>query len=68
MGAATSASIANQPVLPSLHETDMTIQADPRVMRMTVGAVPNSSSAHGQVGFCREQVGFIEYYSLALSG
>lgn len=26
----------------------MTIQADPQVMRMTVGALPNSSSAHAQ--------------------
>lgn len=28
----------------------MSIQADPRVMRMTVGSVPNSASAHTQVG------------------
>lgn len=49
-GAATAGGLPGQPVLPSLNETDMSIQADPRVMRMTVGALPNSSSAHAQVG------------------
>lgn len=49
MGAATGGGLAGQAVLPSLHETDMSIRADPRVMRMTVGALPNSSSAHAQV-------------------
>ena len=39
----------NQPLLPSIHETDLSVQADPRVMQMTVGAVPKSSSAHAQV-------------------
>ncbi|CAM9383976.1 unnamed protein product [Scytosiphon promiscuus] len=47
-GAATAAATGNQPLLPSVNDTDMSIQADPRVMRMTVGAVPHSSSAHAQ--------------------
>ncbi|CAM9935481.1 unnamed protein product [Ascophyllum nodosum] len=38
----------NQALLPSIIETDMSIQADPRVMRMTVGAMPASLSAHAQ--------------------
>lgn len=49
MGAATGAPTGNQVLLPSINDTDMSIQADPRVMRMTVGAIPNSSSAHAQV-------------------
>lgn len=48
-GPATTPTPGNQPLLPSIHETDMSIQADPRVMRMTVGAIPNSSTAHAQV-------------------
>lgn len=49
MGGSTGGAIPGQPILPSIHETDMSIQADPRVMRMTVGAIPNSSTAHMQV-------------------
>lgn len=41
--------MGNRTILPSVNETDMSIQADPRVMRMTVGAVSSSSSAHAQV-------------------
>eukprot|EP00752_Nemacystus_decipiens_P003181 g2944.t1 len=48
IGAATGPAAGNRTILPSVHETDMSIQADPRVMRMTVGAVPSSSSAHAQ--------------------
>ncbi|CAB1113207.1 unnamed protein product [Ectocarpus sp. CCAP 1310/34] len=48
MGAATGAPTGNQALLPSINDTDMSIQADPRVMQMTVGAIPNSSSAHSQ--------------------
>lgn len=50
MGGPAAGSVpGGQPLLPSIHETDMSIQADSRVMRMTVGALPNSSSAHAQV-------------------
>lgn len=52
MGAATSAP-GGQAILPSVHEIDLSIQADPRVMQMTVGAVPSTSSAHAQVCFFR---------------
>ncbi|CAM9779798.1 unnamed protein product [Pylaiella littoralis] len=48
VGPAGGAAAGNQVLLPSVNETDMSIQADPRVMRMTVGSVPNSASAHTQ--------------------
>ncbi|CAM9436791.1 unnamed protein product [Chrysoparadoxa australica] len=47
---------SQQAQLPSIHEIDMTIQADPRVMTMTVGEIPASSSLHAQ---CKIPLGVV---------
>ncbi|KAG5179019.1 Sec23/Sec24 trunk domain-containing protein [Tribonema minus] len=55
-GPAAPAAASHAEQLPGIHEIDITIQADPRVMRMTVGEIPSSASAHAQ---CKLPIGAI---------